>query len=351
MLSVIVVAHGRPELASTCLGALARSSIADALEVILVDNGSPTPLHAVVDELRPALPGLRYLRNERNLTFSIANNLAAAEASGRYLLFLNNDVVADSATPAALSAALEGVSSADIAGGLLLYPGRERIQHAGIHRMLWGYVSNHGVGASADDQRFRKPGCVFAVTGAMLCIRREVFAALGGFDPGYRWGYEDVDLCLKARARGHEVLYLPDATAVHAESATLRSARSQADLAANYSLYRTRWDSHLVPGESVAISRLKSSGARRVVVFGAGTAAEGLFRALTAEHVDVLAFATSAPPPPGQVHCGRPVVALASVASRGHDRVVVGSQSYWEVEDEVDRADPTGAAWFPLAAE
>lgn len=40
------------------------------------------------------------------------------------------------------------------------------------------------------------------VNGAFLLLRREAFAQLGGFDPGYRMYCEDVDLCLRLQLAG-----------------------------------------------------------------------------------------------------------------------------------------------------
>ncbi len=52
-----------------------------------------------------------------------------------------------------------------------------------------------------------------------MCIDRQLFDRVDGFSPHYRWGYEDVDLCLKVREAGKTVLYVPEAEALRVESA------------------------------------------------------------------------------------------------------------------------------------
>lgn len=51
--------------------------------------------------------------------------------------------------------------------------------------------------------------------GMFLVFRRDVFAALGGFDERYFLYYEDVDICCRARLAGYRVAVDPAARAVH----------------------------------------------------------------------------------------------------------------------------------------
>jgi GT2 family glycosyltransferase len=46
-------------------------------------------------------------------------------------------------------------------------------------------------------------------------MRRDAFQALGGFDPAYRHIGEDVDLCLRARAAGHDLRFCERAIVRH----------------------------------------------------------------------------------------------------------------------------------------
>jgi hypothetical protein len=43
---------------------------------------------------------------------------------------------------------------------------------------------------------------------------------LGGFDTGYRNGWEDIDFCLRLGEAGHQVRYCPDSVVYHLESAS-----------------------------------------------------------------------------------------------------------------------------------
>ncbi|GGX01895.1 glycosyltransferase family 2 protein [Streptomyces noursei] len=60
---------------------------------------------------------------------------------------------------------------------------------------------------------------VLSVSTAGMLIRRDVYEQLGGFDRRLPLMRDDVDLCWRAQAAGHQVLVAPDAVLRHAEAA------------------------------------------------------------------------------------------------------------------------------------
>lgn len=344
-LTAIVLAHDQLAMTRRCLQALAAAVAGIDHEVLCVDNASAEDLSVLTDNAR-AFDRFELRRNERNLSFSTANNLAAACATGDCLLFLNNDVVVGEGSVRALCGFLRSRPEAAVAGAKLVYPDGNRLQHAGMEQMLWGVASNYGVGASRTDERFSDSAQRFAVTGAMLCIRRQVFDALGGFDEAYSWGYEDVDLCLKTRAAGRQVWYVAGAEAVHAESVTLRSRRRVEDVERNYAAYRKRWDGVLVPAERAYISRMEDAAIRRVAIFGTGAAARALCRTLQAAGIQVVAF-TSTTPEESTVD-GIPILRPVDLGSLSFDRLMAGTQFFFEIESQLRCLDPRQEPLFPV---
>lgn len=61
---------------------------------------------------------------------------------------------------------------------------------------------------------------VLAVGSAGMLVRRDVWDALGGFDPALPLFRDDLDLCWRARSAGHRVVVVPDAQVRHAEAAS-----------------------------------------------------------------------------------------------------------------------------------
>jgi GT2 family glycosyltransferase len=54
-----------------------------------------------------------------------------------------------------------------------------------------------------------------AVTGACLFIKKELFDDMNGFDENYPFGYEDVDLCLRARERCVKISCIQEYDSLH----------------------------------------------------------------------------------------------------------------------------------------
>ena len=83
------------------------------------------------------------------------------------------------------------------------------------------------------------------VTGALLCLPRRDFEAVGGLCTDYVVGdYEDSDLCLRLRAAGGEIAYVPEAELYHFERQSIRDHGGYARTSAcNYNrhLHHTRW--------------------------------------------------------------------------------------------------------------
>lgn len=208
-----------------CLEAIQHTAGAVRCEVIVVDNGSTDGTRQYLANEEQA-GRVRVIFNERNETFSHANNQGAAIAQGDVLVFLNNDT---KPLPGWLDALVETFNrdtSIGVQGGKLLYP-NNTIQHAGI---VYGPVQS---GMNLHYHIYlcmeQTAACVNKarefqmLTGAMLAIRRSVFDAIGGFDEHYVFGHEDLDLCLAARKHGYKVWYNPRFSAYHFESMTKKS--------------------------------------------------------------------------------------------------------------------------------
>jgi GT2 family glycosyltransferase len=345
-ISVIILAHNKAKMTLRCLEALAPALAGLDHEVILRDNGSTENIDSLRD-CAGIFQSYGFIRGEENLSFSVANNLLAREAAGDFLLFINNDVFCRPDTVRNLLRPLIENSAIGVTGGKLLYPGEQFVQNAGMMHPLWGTPTSYAAGAIADDTRIQNACERFALWGAMLCVPREVFDQVAGFDERYLWGFEDVDLCLKIRVAGKKVFYCPDAVAVHLESATLKAIRSTETDERNYRIYRQTWDSILVPVERQYISGLKDQGIRRVAVFGMGTAARGLSKILDENGIEIAAFTASNLDQPG-VFLDRPALPLTMLNQAQYDRVMVASQYFFEIEPTAREYDPQRTPIWPL---
>lgn len=195
--------------------------------MIVVDNGNDA---ATVDRLRAmaaAEPRLDLLTGHGNVGFARGCNLGAARAAAPVILFMNPDCeLAPNVLPALL-AALDGDPDAWVAAPLLV-DAQGRVQ-PGTPRNALTPRSMLGEGLRLDlalPKAFPRlnlhgmsmppaPFPIAACSGACLAIRRDRYAAIGGFDESYFLHVEDLDLCWRINAAGGRILCVPAARVRH----------------------------------------------------------------------------------------------------------------------------------------
>jgi GT2 family glycosyltransferase len=215
--SIIIPVFNRADLTEQCLVTLADVTRGVTFEVILIDNASNDGTAALLASLGG---DVQIIRNEENRGFAVACNQGARAARGRHLVFLNNDTVPLPGWLTALVTELDTDPDVAVVGSKLLFADGT-IQHAGVifgRELPLPYHAFYRATATLPAvNRRRELQCV---TAACMAVRREVFEAIGGFDEGYRNGFEDVDFCLQVRERGGRVIYQPQSTLYHLESQT-----------------------------------------------------------------------------------------------------------------------------------
>ena len=223
--AVTLIIPFKDEIATTrhCVRTILAGTAYGAYDVVLVDNWSTTPELAAFAEEMAAEQRVRMLRVEEEFNYSRLNNLAAAETAADFLVFMNNDLFVERGDWLRL---LVDEALADeqvaIVGGKFLYPNRT-VQHGGVVLGVGGVACHVGTGLGEADpgycRRMEFAQDYSAVTAAGMLMRSAAFRAVGGFDEqALSVAFNDVDLCLKARASGYKVIWLPDFVAEHHES-------------------------------------------------------------------------------------------------------------------------------------
>jgi GT2 family glycosyltransferase len=235
--TVVLVSKGLEGLLTFCLDSLGRSLKAAGRtprwRTVVVDNASDPPYL----EENYRRQGITLIRFDLPKSFAKANNFAVRRSSNAYYLLMNNDVLLNRNTVAAMLELLSREPRVGICGTRLLFPDGT-IQHCGV---VFGqdkvgpyhWLRKHPVPlAPKVDQEFQ------AVTGACMLIRREVWEELQGLDEDYPFGLEDIDFCLRARQRGWRVMCSNATASLHFEAST--PGREQLDVPSR-KLFMKRW--------------------------------------------------------------------------------------------------------------
>lgn len=221
--TIIIPFKDQVETTRQCVEALLAKTNYKAFNILLVNNWSVERETELFIKEMNAHPKVSVLTVEEPFNYSRLNNLAVAEATADYYLFMNNDVFVSHEDWLSIAVG-EALSSPDIGavGAKLLYP-NDTIQHSGV------IVGPNGIGAHVHRGdpvseygyigRTMLTHDVTAVTAAAMLVRADVFKEVGGFDEkGLAVAYNDVDLCLKIRNAGYRIIFCAEVVAYHHES-------------------------------------------------------------------------------------------------------------------------------------
>ena len=248
LVSIIIPFRDEPALLATCVRTLRVAPGYDNFEFILVDNDSALPETAALLEELARDEDVKVLRAPGPFNWAAINNAAAKASTADLLLFLNNDIEAK--VDGWLDAMVGHAQRVEVGavGARLVYPD-DTIQHAGVVIGLGG-IAGHVLRGLPTDQ----PGYASLaistrdcsiVTGAAMMVRRELFVSTGGFDETLAVAFNDVDFCLRLRAKDLLVVYSALSELVHHES----KSRGHTDDFAENKLMLSRWRDAMLRGD------------------------------------------------------------------------------------------------------
>lgn len=308
-LSIVVPSYNNWWLTRRCLQELAslRAASPVRFETIVVDNASSDETPQRLREL----DWVQAIRLDPNANFAGAANAGAHVARAPIVLFLNNDAypIGDALAPLVDAFARDEVT---VAGAALFYEDGVT-QGAGcvlLPNAHW-FLSHRNLPAQLPGVRRSRDAIV--VPGAALAVRRTWFERNGGFDPSFRNGFEDTDLCMRAHAQGLVVRYVAESRFAHYEGATTgRFGRFEWEHQNEERFYR-RWSSALA-----AIERTQRGEVSAIVLTAVPNDAVG-----AAVFADILAGVRS---------YGHPVVDSIAPWRRFDRRFRIAASLTWNVD-------------------
>ncbi len=206
--SVIVPTYNRADILRECLEALERQTMApERFEVIVVDDGSSDATGAMCRDFQSGLL-MQYLR-QTNAGAGAARRRGVQHSRGKFLLFINDDTIADAellATHAAAHETYEGERQAVL--------GDFRFPAQASARALTRFLAESPF---LFPQANLAAGVHWDYTKFVTCntsVRRDAVVGVGSFDAEFRIA-EDSELGLRLSRRGYYVRYVPEARATH----------------------------------------------------------------------------------------------------------------------------------------
>lgn len=213
-ISVVIINYNGGAFLQEAVNSLERQTFRD-FELIVFDNASTDGSADRLD--LSGVASSRLVRNPENIGFAAGNNRAAELATGKWLVLLNPDTVAEAdwldklMTAADRHPDCKNFTSAQFD---LTTPGL--LDGAGDAYLIFGIPWRGGFGRPSGE--LPPMGWCFSACGAAAMYDRELFLRIGGFDERFFCYCEDVDLGFRLQLAGHDCLLVNDAVVHHAGS-------------------------------------------------------------------------------------------------------------------------------------
>jgi GT2 family glycosyltransferase len=189
--SVVVPTYERPSDLKICLESLSYQNQVDApsFEIIVSDDSNSESSRILIEKSFPHV----HWGEGKKIGPAGNRNAGVARVRGEWIVFLDDDCIAQKGYLAAFSAAIKRNSS------LLVFEGRI---FADRLRKTWA------------------EGCPENEHGGMLwtsnlCVNRNLYNEMGGLDERFTIAYEDVDFATRLRKQKIETKFVPNASICH----------------------------------------------------------------------------------------------------------------------------------------
>ena len=221
LFSVVVPTYNRPERLASCLAALAEQDYPrNRMEVVVVDDGSPTAMDSVVAPFDSRL-SVALIRQE-NAGPATARNVGAERAKGKLLAFTDDDCMPSSDWLSGFAERLSQTPDAMI-GGRSLNALPDNAYSAASQALIDYLYSYYGGSKRNPSQVADSEQTVFFASNN-IAMARENYLSVGGFDVSFPLAAaEDRELCDRWQYAGLPMVYAPEVTIRHAHHLSLQS--------------------------------------------------------------------------------------------------------------------------------
>jgi GT2 family glycosyltransferase len=246
LIDIVIPVMGMPEFVLNCLASIPGATKDLPYQIIIVDNGSTREEITQYRDYGKNAFGDKFhvLEQHKNIGFPAACNRGARFGYSPLLFFLNDDVVLYPDSIVNLVKAMDDPKTGAV-GMKLIFPLSSKdknrpagkVQHVGLSTNIKGEFIHNFVGWSPDNPRVLRIKESYAITGAAMMTRRNLFKQVKGFNEEYGMGtYEDVEYSLILHQMGYNIRIEQEAIGEHYVGATAMDKQIQYPLQHNQML-------------------------------------------------------------------------------------------------------------------
>lgn len=222
LLTACIVTYNSEKHIGNALSSLLQSTVANRMEIIVVDNASADRTAAIVEA---DYPGVRLLKLPQNTGFGKGHNKVIPYMNAPYHVIVNPDITLEPDVLERMIAFMESREDVALLTPKVLHPdGSEQFlpkELPSVHFLMGGFLERLGWPFTAwrgkfawRDKPATEPKELFFATGCFMLVRADAFRAVNGFDPRYFLYLEDADFTRKIKHHGL-TLYHPGFSVTH----------------------------------------------------------------------------------------------------------------------------------------
>ncbi|MFM1787167.1 MAG: hypothetical protein RL228_1117 [Actinomycetota bacterium] len=226
--TIVIPTRDKVELLAACIDSVKTLTSYSNYEILIINNGSvEEKTISYLEHL--SQQGDRVLDYPGKFNFSSICNMSVESSNSQLICFLNNDTVVIEPTWLGLMVDHAVQPDVGVVGSRLVYE-NGAVQHIGVAVGITGAASHPFSGKTISDplvsQLSRSCFEVSAVTFACAMVSKSLFKSLGGMDPKFRVGLNDIDFSLEALAMGRKNVMCGLSCLTHLESKSRNSMTS-----------------------------------------------------------------------------------------------------------------------------
>jgi GT2 family glycosyltransferase len=268
-LSIIIVSYNTCFILVKCIESIYKYSENLKIQIIISDNASTDD---TVETITKKFSSLTIIKNKKNLGFGRANNRAIPFCKGRFILFLNPDVIlVEPVFRKMLNFIYETNDAGAVGCRLVNLDGSFQKSYYDTYPTL----TNRFLDAMYIEKLIHqlrplniKRNAILKVagiTGACILVSRDLLDRLGGFDEQFFMYCEDIDFCYRMKQLGYNVYYLGNMKMIHSLGAITKN---------NKASYFTK----VLTKDSVHKYFLKHSGRPKAIIYKVSMLVAAIFR-------------------------------------------------------------------------
>jgi len=251
-ISIVIVSWNTKEFLLDCLESIKLQPPVASMEIIVVDNASTDGSQVAVEN---QYPDVHLIRNDQNYGFAKANNIGIKESKGRYICLINSDVKVLSKCLTSLYVYIEKNPSIGMIGPRILNSDLSLQCTCRHFPSLWNnFCSAMGLNrlfpdsriSSGDQMFYFKHDAILSIevlAGCFLMVRRDAFEQVGYLDDQFFMYAEDIDWCKRFHRAGWQIVFFPEAEAIHYGGASSANSPLRFSVAQEKSLFQY-WAKH-----------------------------------------------------------------------------------------------------------